>query len=76
MIKEVLDSSDYFDKEPAPIIGVAELADSSVNIDVMVWCDTSLYYDAKYYLLENLKKAFDREGIDIPYPQLVVHTGE
>ena len=76
VIKEVLDSSDYFDKERAPIIGVAELADSSVNIDVMVWCDTSLYYDAKYYLLENLKKAFDREGIDIPYPQLVVHTGE
>ncbi|MGI6206483.1 MAG: mechanosensitive ion channel family protein [Anaerovoracaceae bacterium] len=74
VIKSVLDSSDYFYKDPEPIIGVADYSDSSIDVDVMVWCDTSLYYDAKYYLLENLKKSFDREGIDIPYPQVVVHT--
>ena len=76
VIKRVIDSSDYFDREPVPIIGVSEYADSSINVDVMAWCDTSLYYDAKYYLLENLKKEFDYEGIEIPFPQIVVHTAD
>lgn len=60
-------------KEPAYVIGVAEQKDSALWLDLKVWCSTADYYDVKYYLEENVKKAFDREGIIIPTPKMDVH---
>jgi len=60
-------------KEPGPFVAVGELADSSVNFTVRVWCDTAAYWDVHFNLIERVKKAFDREGISIPYPQTDVH---
>lgn len=76
VIRKVIDGSDYFHRDPEPVIGVSEYADSAVIYDTFVWCDTDIYYDARYYLLENIKKSFDSEGIDIPYPQIVVHVDD
>lgn len=59
-------------KEPEPIIGVAEHGDSSIIMDLLAWCDTEDYFDVKYYLEEQVKLAFDREGIEIPFPQMDV----
>ncbi|MDD3054708.1 MAG: mechanosensitive ion channel [Aliarcobacter sp.] len=52
---------------------VSELAESSVNFTINVWVKTSDYGEVKFYLLENIKLSFDREGISIPYPQQDVH---
>ena len=52
---------------------VSELAESSVNFTINVWVNTSDYGEVKFYLLENIKIAFDNEGITIPYPQQDVH---
>ena len=59
--------------EPAPFIAVSELADSSVNFVVRTWVDSGDYWAVKFDLTEKFKKAFDSAGIDIPYPQQVVH---
>ena len=54
-------------------IGVAELADSAVILKVTVQCDESNKGSARRVLNRELKLLFDRNGINIPFPQLVVH---
>ena len=63
-------------KDPAPFIAVSELADSSVNFVVRVWADAADYWGIHFDLIENVKKAFDKEGISIPFPQTDVHVHE
>jgi len=63
-------------KDPAPQVSVAELASSSVNFAVRPWVGKDDYWDVKFDLTERIKKAFDREKIEIPFPQMVMHTAE
>lgn len=58
--------------DPAPTIGVSNHGDSAVIMDLKAWCDTEDYWDVKYFLEENVKLAFDENGIEIPYPQMDV----
>lgn len=60
-------------KEPATQIAVAELADSSVNFVVRPWVKTSDYWAARFDLTRAIKEGLDREGVEIPFPQMVVH---
>jgi small conductance mechanosensitive channel len=61
-------------KDPAPQIVVAELGDSSVNFKVRLWAKASDYWDIYFEYTENVKKAFDAEGLNIPFPQMDVHV--
>ncbi|PIE90347.1 MAG: mechanosensitive ion channel protein MscS [Acidobacteria bacterium] len=60
-------------KDPAPFIGVGELADSSVNIKCRVWVKSADYWPVHADTLETVKLTFDKEGISIPFPQRDVH---
>lgn len=60
--------------EPAPDLYVDELADSSVNINVWCWVPFAVWFDMKKQLLEQIKVLLDTNGIEIPFPQRVVHT--
>lgn len=59
--------------DPAPIIAVSELADSSVNLVVRPWVKTGDYWQARFDLTEEIKNSFDEAGISIPFPQQDVH---
>ena len=59
--------------DPAPQIAVSELADSSVNFVVRPWVNSADYWGVKFDLTENIKLAFDENGISIPFPQMDVH---
>ncbi|MCJ2162961.1 MULTISPECIES: mechanosensitive ion channel domain-containing protein [unclassified Pseudodesulfovibrio] len=59
--------------EPAPLIEVLELGNSSVNFVVRPWCKTGDYWGVYFALTEKVKLVFDQEGISIPYPQQDVH---
>jgi small conductance mechanosensitive channel len=59
--------------DPAPQILVLELADSSVNFAVRPWTKVEDYWGVYADLTEKIKKAFDANGISIPYPQRDVH---
>ena len=76
VVKDILsgiaESNPMIMKEPAPVIGVSEHGDSSIIMDLLAWCNTDDYYTVKYYLEEEVKLAFDREGIEIPFPQMDV----
>ncbi|MCQ2547517.1 MAG: mechanosensitive ion channel [Clostridia bacterium] len=55
------------------IIGVISHNSSSLGIDFKIWVKLEDYWPATYYIYENIKKAFDENGIKIPYDQLDVH---
>lgn len=73
ILQKLIDADSRIDTTPEPFIAVKELADSSVNLVVRVWADTSDYWDVFFAMHENVKKSFDKEGISIPYPQTDVH---
>ena len=59
--------------DPAPTIAVAGLGDNSVNILARPWVKTDDLWPTYWALTESVKKAFDQEGISIPFPQRDVH---
>jgi small conductance mechanosensitive channel len=59
--------------DPAHQIAVSELADSSVNFVVRCWVKKEDYWGVKFDLTEAIKNAFDENGIEIPFPQRVIH---
>lgn len=59
-----------------PFVGVEALADSSVNLVVRVWVKTDDYWPVFYQGQQQLYDMFNREGINIPYPQQVVHVAK
>lgn len=73
VIEKVLNEEGRVLKDPAPVIGVIELADSSVNFAVRPWVNKDDYFSTMLDLNEKMKLAFDEEGISIPYPQRDVH---
>ncbi len=73
IILRVIDDCPYVLKEPLPAVVVSSLGDSSVNLTTRPFANSPDYWNAFFYLQENVKKAFDREGISIPFPQMDVH---
>lgn len=59
--------------DPAPVIRVSALADNSVNFIVRPWTRGADYWTVYWDLTRQVKEAFDRAGISIPYPQRDVH---
>lgn len=60
------------DPENPVNVFVSELAESSVNLGLHVWVSSSEYWNAKWRLTENIKMAFDEEGIEIPFKQVEI----
>jgi len=59
--------------DPAHGVVVGELGDSSVNLATRPFCKSEHYWDTRFYMIENVKKEFDKAGISIPFPQMDVH---
>lgn len=60
------------DPENPVNVFVSELAESSVKLGLQVWVSSSEYWNAKWRLTENIKMAFDEEGIEIPFKQVEI----
>ena len=60
--------------EPAPQVVLIKCADSSLDFGVRVWVSNADYWPVNFYLLDQGKRALDRAGIQIPYPQMDVHV--
>lgn len=60
-------------KDPAPLVVVGSLGDSSVNLTVRTWTKAGDLWPFNWDMQERVKKAFDAEGISIPFPQRDVH---
>ena len=69
VLTTVINSHEKVLKDKPIGIVVSELAESSVNFTINVWVQTSDFAEVKFYLLENIKLSFDKEGITIPTPK-------
>jgi len=73
IIEGLAKADDRIKTDPAPVLAVGELADSSVNIIVRVWVNSGDYWGVRWGLTKQIKEAFDDNGISIPFPQQVIH---
>jgi len=74
VLTELIQADKRIKTDPAPFIGLNQLADSSVNFVVRVWVDTPDYWDVYFEMNENVYNIFAERGLRIPFPQLDVHV--
>ena len=68
VIMDVLSNHPHVLKDPAPFVEVETLNDSSVDFLVRPFCDGANYFSLLYSIPEQIKKALDAAGIEIPFP--------
>ncbi|HJJ30172.1 MAG TPA: mechanosensitive ion channel family protein [Methanocorpusculum sp.] len=76
VIKEVIAKHPYALKNPAPSVYVDELGSNSINIKIRIWSPSGFWWDVRTDVLWKLFQALRKAGIDIPFPQLTLWTGE
>ncbi len=72
-LKDTADKNPFSLDDPAPVIIFKGFGDSSLNFMIGAWCERSQFLDLRNTLLRDIKNKFDLEGIEIPFPQRVVH---
>jgi small conductance mechanosensitive channel len=72
-IMRLLDADSRVLKDPQAFVSITELADSSVNIAVRAWVNSSDYWDVYFDFYNNVYSTFNAEGIEFPFPQMDVH---
>ncbi|MFT6051456.1 MAG: small conductance mechanosensitive channel [Halioglobus sp.] len=73
VLEDIIAADERILAEPAPVIAVGELADSSVNFLVRPWVNAADYWDVYWETTEAVKLKFDEAGLSIPYPQMDLH---
>jgi small conductance mechanosensitive channel len=73
VIEKVLAAEERILPDPAPVVAVSALADSSVNFVVRPWVKVADYWGVFFDLTAGIKIALDKNGITIPFPQHDVH---
>ncbi len=73
LLEKMLSEDSRVLQDPAPVVAVSELADSSVNFIVRPWVKSADYWGLFWDFTEKVKLTFDAENISIPYPQQDVH---
>jgi len=73
VLQHCLDSDDRVLRDPAPVIAVSELADSSVNLVVRPWCKKEDYWGLRFDLMRKMKEELEAAGCSIPFPQTDVY---
>ena len=74
ILLDLMKSDERILSDPEPMVAVAELADSSVNFIVRPWVKKEDYWAVKCDLTRKIKESFEQNGIEIPFPQRVVHN--
>ena len=60
-------------KDPAPAVSVASLDDSQVTLNIRPWSEGADYWAVYNATCQAVKLAFEKNGVNIPFPQLTVH---
>ena len=74
IITNILTSHELTLDDPAPYIRMSAHSASSIDITARVWCLNANYWTIYADVMEAVKAAFDKEGIEIPFNQLDVHV--
>jgi len=72
---EVADKNPLCLDEPKPIYIFQNYGDSALNLQFSVWATRANFLEMKNSMYEQIKEAFDRENIEIPFPHRTLYTG-
>ena len=72
-VKGILEEDKRILKEPEPFVGVKELGESGIDLIIRPWVKLADYWPVYFDLTKKVKEEFDRSGIEIPFPQRVIH---
>jgi len=73
ILEDIVSKHELVLKDPAPVIRLHELGDSSVNFICRPWSKTADYWTVFWDVTRTVKERFDKEGVSIPFPQQDVH---
>jgi small conductance mechanosensitive channel len=73
VLMQVLTENEFVLPNMEMRVAVDSLGDSGVHLILRCWCLTGNYWNCRFSVTENAKKALDKAGIEIPFPQVVVH---
>lgn len=73
---EVADKNPLCLEEPKPVYIFQNYGDSALNLQFSVWATRANFLEMKNSMYEQIKEAFDRENIEIPFPHRTLYTGE
>ena len=73
VLKRLCDDDPKILKTPEPFIELLKLNNSSVDITVRAWVNSADYWAVFFAMNEKVYKAFEKEGLHIPFPQMDVH---
>lgn len=73
VLQGIINKHELIQKDPEPFVRLAEMADSSLNFKVRAWTKTEDYWTVYFDLMEQTKIEFDKNEINIPFPQMDVH---
>ncbi len=73
ILLQICDDNPNILTEPAPEVYVGALGDSSVDLTLRFWANNDVFWAAHFYVIEQTKLRFDAAGIEIPFPQRVMH---
>lgn len=74
VVREVIAADKRILADPAPYVAVQALDASSVNLVARVWVKTEDYWDVNYDTNRRIYDAFNRAGINFPFPQQTIHV--
>lgn len=73
VLNNIVNNDERINQNKDIFVRLTDYKDSSMIYTIRVWVASSVYWDTKFDLLEEIKKEFDKENISIPYNQLDVH---
>lgn len=76
LILEVVSNDKLILADPKPVVRVTAHNESAVSLDALVWVKNENYITVRYNMLEDVKRTFDENGIEIPFKQVDVHIAE
>ncbi len=76
VLRQVATNNPYCLDEPEPLILIKEFGDSSINFLYGLWFEKSNYVTLRNSIIQEIKTAFEAEGIEIPFPHITLYTGE
>ncbi|HWQ44909.1 MAG TPA: mechanosensitive ion channel family protein [Methanosarcina barkeri] len=73
LIKDLIDKEPFALLNPSPSVFVSDLGESSVNISIRIWAPVNEWFGIKTRILWVIKQTLEENGIEIQFPQRVVH---
>lgn len=73
ILEDIITKDEAVLQEEDKNVFVSDLLDSSIDMGLRCWVKKEDYWTARWRIIENVKLAFDKEGVEIPFPQMDVN---